>query len=62
VLIAGASDDQVVPNDEQPRWVEKIKAPQVTYSEIPETGHMVAVEDPEGLSGAVSDWLGTLEC
>ncbi len=52
----------MVPTDEQPRWVEKIKAPQVTYSEIPETGHMVAVEDPEGLSGAVSDWLGTLEC
>lgn len=27
----------------------------VTYVEFPGTGHMVRVEDPEGLSGAIGD-------
>lgn len=61
VLIVGASNDQVVPTEEHRRWAQENAAPHVTYVEIPETGHMVPVEDPEGLSGAISDWLRTLE-
>ncbi|MCT1434679.1 alpha/beta fold hydrolase [Dietzia maris] len=61
VLIVGASDDQVVPTEEQRKWAEKNAAPHVTYVEIPKTEHMVPVEDPKGLSGAISDWLETLE-
>ena len=48
VLIVGASDDQVVPTDEQRQWAEANSAPHVTYVEIPETGHMLPVEAPEG--------------
>lgn len=33
----------------------------VTYVEFPETGQMVPVEDPEGLSGAIGDLLRTLD-
>lgn len=61
VLIVGASDDQVVPTDEQRTWAEKNKAPHVTYVEIPETGHMLPVEAPAQLASVLSDWLSSLE-
>ncbi|AWH92924.1 alpha/beta fold hydrolase [Dietzia lutea] len=61
VLIVGASDDQVVPTDEQRQWAEKNSAPQVTYVEIAETGHMLPVEAPGQLAGVLSDWLSSLE-
>lgn len=56
VLIVGASDDQVVPTAEQRRWAEVNEAAHVTTVEIPRTGHMVPVEDPEALAGAISQW------
>ncbi len=59
--IVGASDDQVVPTEEQRRWAEKNSAPHVAFVEIPETGHMLPVEDTEQLSNAISDWLSSLE-
>ena len=61
VLIVGASDDQVVPTDEQREWAEANSAPHVTYVEIPETGHMLPVEAPGELASALSDWLSSLE-
>ncbi|MEH6818850.1 MAG: alpha/beta hydrolase [Dietzia psychralcaliphila] len=61
VPIVGASDDQVVPTEEQRRWAEKNSAPHVAFVEIPETGHMLPVEDTEQLSNALSDWLSSLE-
>ncbi|MCT2305862.1 alpha/beta fold hydrolase, partial [Dietzia cinnamea] len=61
VLIVGASDDQVVPTDEQREWAERNAAPHVTYVEIPETGHMLPVEAPGQLAGVLSDWLSSLE-
>lgn len=61
VLIVGASHDQVVPTDEQRRWAEANSAPQVTYVEIPETGHMLPVEAPDQLASAISDWLSSLK-
>ncbi|MCZ4541666.1 alpha/beta hydrolase [Dietzia maris] len=75
VLIVGASDDLVVPTEEQRRWVEANGAGSsgagtgagagangdaggpVTYVEIPETGHMLPVEAPDELAGAIVDWL-----
>lgn len=61
MLIVGASDDQVVPTDEQRQWAEQNAAPHVTYVEIPETGHMLPVEAPDQLAGVLSDWLSSLE-
>lgn len=61
VLIVGASDDQVVPTDEQRQWAEANSAPHVTYVEIAETGHMLPVEAPDQLASAISDWLSSLE-
>lgn len=61
VLIVGASDDQVVPTDEQRQWAEKNAAAHVTHVEIPETGHMLPVEAPPQLAGVLSDWLSSLE-
>ncbi|WP_271800484.1 alpha/beta fold hydrolase [Dietzia maris] len=61
VLIVGASDDQVVPTDEQRKWAEANSASHVTYVEIPETGHMLPVEAPDQLASAISDWLSSLE-
>lgn len=61
VLIVGASDDQVVPTNEQRKWAEKNAAPHVTYVEIAETGHMLPVEAPDQLAGVLSDWLNSLE-
>ena len=74
VLIVGASDDQVVPTEEQRRWAEDNgagargggetaggEARQVTYVEIPETGHMLPVETPEELASTISDWLKTIK-
>lgn len=29
----------------------------MTYVEIPETGHMLPVEAPDELAGAIADWL-----
>ncbi|MBB0992509.1 alpha/beta hydrolase, partial [Dietzia sp. SLG510A3-30A2] len=64
VLIVGASDDLVVPTAEQRRWAEANgagssggTADPVTYVEIPETGHMLPVEAPDELAGAIVDWL-----
>lgn len=79
VLIVGASDDQVVPTEEQRRWAEANGAGSsgaeagagagagagangdvggpVTYVEIPETGHMLPVEAPDELAGALVAWL-----
>ena len=69
----GASHDQVVPTDEQRKWAEANRATslgdatdasaagQVTYVEIPETGHMVPVETPDQLTSVISDWLRTLQ-
>lgn len=75
VLIVGASDDLVVPTEEQRRWAEANGAgasgagagavagsngaagSSVTYVEIPETGHMLPVEAPDELAGAIVDWL-----
>ncbi|WP_238556365.1 alpha/beta fold hydrolase [Dietzia sp. UCD-THP] len=75
VLIVGASNDQVVPTEEQRRWAEANRAGAgaddagagagangdaggpVTYVEIPETGHMLPVEAPDELAGAIVDWL-----
>ncbi|MBB1053324.1 alpha/beta hydrolase, partial [Dietzia sp. B44] len=59
VLIVGASDDQVVSTEEQRRWAEANGAGdgRVTYVEIPETGHMLPVEAPDELAGAIVDWL-----
>lgn len=73
VLIVGASDDRVVPTAEQRRWAgangaETVTAESgsgaaggVTYVEIPETGHMLPVEAPDELAGAISDWLSTIQ-
>ncbi|UVE96428.1 alpha/beta fold hydrolase [Dietzia sp. B32] len=33
----------------------------MTFVEIPESGHMLPVEDPEQLSNAISDWLSSSE-
>lgn len=60
VLIVGASHDQVVPTAEQRRWAEANSAPQVTYVEISETGHMLPVEAPDQLASAIGDWLSSL--
>ncbi|ODQ84399.1 hydrolase [Dietzia alimentaria] len=73
VLIVGASDDQVVPTEEQRRWaevngaevggagaragVDGAETGGVTYVEIPATGHMLPVEAPDELAGAIGDWL-----
>ncbi|GAA1699175.1 alpha/beta fold hydrolase [Dietzia cercidiphylli] len=64
VLIVGASDDQVVPTEEQRRWAAANGAEaggsrnaRVSYTEIPETGHMLPVEAPDELAGAIVDWL-----
>ena len=48
-----------VPTEEQRRWVEANGAGdgRVTYVEIPETGHMLPVEAPDELAGAIVDWL-----
>lgn len=73
VLIVGASHDQVVPTDEQRKWAEANRATalgdavdgsgagQVTYVEIPETGHMPPVETPDQLASVISGWLRTLQ-
>ncbi|KAA0918947.1 alpha/beta fold hydrolase [Dietzia sp. ANT_WB102] len=37
------------------------EASRVTYVEIPETGHMLPVEAPQQLAGAISDWCRTLD-
>ncbi len=59
VLIVDASDDLVVPTEEQRQWAEANGAGdgRVTYVEIPETGHMLPVEAPDELAGAIVDWL-----
>lgn len=66
VLIVGASDDQVVPTAEQREWAEANgaeangagdgRASSVSYVEIPRSGHMVPVEDPDAVARAISDW------
>lgn len=68
VLIVGASDDQVVPTGEQRRWAEANGAEaggsrnaRVSYTEIPETGHMLPVEAPDALARAIVDWLPTIQ-
>ena len=72
VLIVGASHDQVVPTVDQRRWAEANGAhgcgagtpsgdvAPVTYIEIEEAGHMVPVEAPEDVAGAISDWLAAI--
>ncbi|MFI8592686.1 alpha/beta fold hydrolase [Dietzia maris] len=69
----GAAHDRIVPTDDQRRWAEAYRATargestdgqaasQVTYIEIPETGHMLPVEAPEQLASVISVWLRTLQ-
>ncbi|WP_241724201.1 alpha/beta hydrolase, partial [Dietzia sp. E1] len=68
VLIVGASDDQVVPTEEQRRWAAANGAEaggsrnaRASYTEIPETGHMLPVEAPDALARAIVDWLPTIQ-
>ncbi|AWH92916.1 alpha/beta fold hydrolase [Dietzia lutea] len=61
VLIVGASDDQVVPTEDQRKWADANSAPHVKYVEIPQTGHMLPVETPGQLASVLSDWLSSLE-
>ncbi|WP_163377110.1 alpha/beta hydrolase [Dietzia sp. Alg238-R159] len=60
-LIVGASDNQVVPTDEQRTWTEADSVPRVNYGETAETGHILPVEAPGQLASAISDWLRSLE-
>lgn len=67
MLIVGASDDRVVPTEEQRRWAEDNGAGGdgggpggVAYVEIPETGHILPVEASVELAGALVVWLGGL--
>lgn len=61
VLFVGASDNQVMPTDEQRQRAETNAAPHVNYLEIAEAGHVLPVETPVQLVSVLSDWLRSLE-
>lgn len=62
MLIAGASDGQVVPPEEQRQWAATNGAAggSFTYLDSPEAGHMLPVEAPVELARTLVDWLRRL--